>query len=182
MRTEPKRWTKGDRALKTKMMKSTVFTLACMLVLAGSAFASTTVTSPLQVSATVTGVCSISAAPMGFGAYDPLAAAPLPGSALLTILCTNGLPAVVTMDQGLHAAGGSTPAIPLRQMGSGLNVLAYGLFTDNGYLNTWDGVTGSPYTGTGLAGSNLTVYGQVPAGQNVQAGAYTDTVTVSITF
>lgn len=172
--------------MKTKTIKSKVFTLACLLVLAaGSAFASTTVTTPLQVSATVTGACSISAAPMAFGSYDPLAANlvnPLNDSAMLTILCTNGLPATVTMDQGLHAAGGSSAGAPLRQMASGGNVLAYGLFTDNAYTLTWDGVTGSPYTGTGLAGSNLTVYGQVPGGQNVQAGAYTDTVTVSITF
>jgi spore coat protein U-like protein len=167
-------------------MKSNVFTLACILVLAaGSAFAGTA-TSNMSVTATVTANCTITANAMNFGAYDPIvanAAAPLNGSTTVNVACTNGSPATITMDQGLNPAGGSTAAAPLRQMVSGGNFLAYSLFQDNANTIVWGNTagTGVASTGTGVSVA-VNVFGQVAAGQNVPAGAYGDTVVATITF
>lgn len=156
-----------------------------VMLMTSGAFAGTA-TSNMAVSATVTANCTITAGALAFGAYDPIVAnatTPLPGNATLTVTCTNGSPTTITLDQGLNPAGGSTNAAPLRQMISGGNFLSYGLFQDNALTVTWGNTagTGVAYTGTGVAGS-VTVFGVVPAGQNVPAGTYNDTVVATITF
>jgi spore coat protein U-like protein len=172
--------------LKKNMMKSSALTLACILVLTSSGAFAGTATSNMAVSATVSANCTINAGALAFGAYDPIvanAAAPLPGTATLTVTCTNASPATLTLDQGLNAAGGSTPAAPLRRLANGGSFIGYGLFQDNAHTTTWGDTagTGVAYTGTGVAGT-LTVFGQIPATQNVPAGSYTDTVVATITF
>lgn len=167
-------------------MKSTVLAIASMLVVVASSAFAGTATSNMSVSAIVSASCTISAGALGFGAYDPLVAnatTPLPGQATLTVSCTNGAPATVTLDQGLNPAGGSTNAAPLRQMATGGNFLTYSLFQDIALTVPWGNTagTGAAYTGTGTTGS-VTVYGQVAAGQNVPAGTYQDTVVATMTF
>ncbi|MBZ5520714.1 MAG: spore coat U domain-containing protein [Acidobacteriia bacterium] len=140
----------------------------------------------MSVTATVNGNCIIAGGTLAFGAYDPVvtnATTPLANSVALTVTCTNGWPATVTLGQGANPAGGSTAAAPLRQMASGGNFLSYALFQDNANTIIWGDTpgTGEAYTGTGAAGT-VTVYGQVAAGQNVPAGSYGDTVLVTITF
>ena len=172
--------------MKKTNIRYIAFAIAAMVLLtAGSAFAGTA-TSNMAVSATVSANCTITAGALAFGAYDPIvanASTPLPGSATLTVACTNGSGTTITLDQGLNPAGGSTNAAPLRQMASGGNFLSYSLFQDNGLTVPWGNTagTGAAYTGTGVSGS-VTVYGQVAAGQNVPAGTYNDTVVATITF
>ncbi len=168
------------------MRKSIILAIASMLVLTATSAFSGTATSNMSVSATVSANCTITAGALAFGAYDPIvanASTPLPGTATLTVACTSGSPATVTLDQGLNPAGGSTNAAPLRQMATGGNFLSYSLFQDNAYSVPWGNTagTGAAYTGTGASGS-ITVYGQVAAGQNVPAGTYQDTVVATITF
>jgi spore coat protein U-like protein len=138
----------------------------------------------LDVSATVVANCTITANALNLGNYDPVganAAAPATASTTLSVSCTNGAAANVTLGQGDNAGGGSTDADPTRRLSDGTNFLNYGLFTDVGLADEWGNTvaTGIPYTGTGSAGS-LTVYGSIPAAQNVPAGTYTDTVVATI--
>jgi spore coat protein U-like protein len=175
-----------EETLRKITVKPILLSIACMLILAGTSAFAGTATSNMSVSATVSANCTISAGAMAFGAYDPVvtnASSPLAGTATLTVACTNGAPATLTMDQGLNPAGGSTNASPLRQMASGGNFLSYSLYQDNAMTVPWGntGGTGAAYTGTGVSGS-VTVYGQVGAGQNVSAGTYNDTVVATITF
>lgn len=58
--------------------------------------------------------------------------------------------------------------------------LAYALYQDSAHTINW-GNTVSTGTGNGSA-QTLTVYGEVPAGQSVTPGAYTDTITATITY
>ena len=158
-----------------------VGTLGC-----ASAFA-TTATSNMSVSATVSNNCTISAGSLSFGAYDPISAnhsSPLNGTATVAVTCTSGGSATITLGQGANAGGGSTDAAPLRQMSDGAShVLAYSLFQDSGHSTVWGntGGTGASYSGTGSS-SNVTVYGQISAAQNVPAASYSDTVVATITF
>lgn len=157
------------------------------MLAAGFAFASSTATATFSVSATIGNNCTISANALAFGSYDPVytntSGNPLDGSTTLSVTCTSGASTTVTLDQGLHPAGGSTNAIPLRQMKTGSSYLAYFLYQDGGYGTVWGNTVGSgqSYSGTGNT-DTLTVYGQVTGGQNEPSGTYTDTVTATITF
>lgn len=145
-----------------------------------------TATSNLSVTASVGSSCSIGTSAVAFGAYDPLgahASADLNGTGTVSVVCTNGTVAAVTLGQGANADVSSTDAAPVRRMASGSNLLSYSLFSDSGRTTAWGNTeaTGVEVTGTGTS-SNLTVYGTLPMGQNVPAGAYSDTVVATITF
>jgi len=163
-------------------------TVASALSLAASSGVQAgTATSSLSVTATVSANCTITTQPVAFGAYDPIVANatnPLDGTGTVTVTCTNGSAATITLDQGADPAGGSSDAAPLRQMkDSGTDVLAYSLYQDTARTTVWGNTTGTgvAVTGTGAV-DNVTVYGAVAAGQNVPATSYSDTVTATVTF
>ena len=154
-----------------------------------SAFGATshaaTSTANLAVSATVAANCTISAGSVAFGAYDPIvanASAAKNASGSVTTTCTNGSAAYITLSQGLNPSSGSTDAAPVRQMVSGSNALKYYLYSDTS-STVWGntGASGKGDTGSGTA-SALTVYGSIPAAQNVPTGTYADTVVATVTF
>lgn len=149
----------------------------------GHSFAATS-TADLGVSATILDACSLVATPVAFGNYDHTASGNLGATGSVTETCTNGTAAVITLGQGLSPAAGSTDDVPLRQMASGLNQMAYFLYSDPGQVIPWGNTpaTGVAQAGTGSAGATLTVYGFVDAGQNLPIGSYADTVVATVTF
>jgi spore coat protein U-like protein len=161
--------------------------LVAVTLLATSGAASAgTATSNLDVSATVAASCTIDATGgLAFGAYDPVVtnkAVALDGQGTINTVCTNGATAVVTLDEGSHADDGSTPAAPVRRMIAGTDqFLSYNLYTDNTHGTVWNGTTGQDVTGSGDIVGTI-VYGSVPAGQNVKADTYNDTVKATVTF
>lgn len=147
-------------------------------------------TANLTVDATVLSSCSITTLAVNFGTYDPMgthATAALNAQGEVRVTCVDGLPINVRLDQGATPDGASTPAAPVRQMaGTGTaagDFLAYNLFTDAGRTDVWGdtALTGVDDTGSGVEEVHL-IYGQVPAGQNPQAGDYLDTVVASVWF
>jgi spore coat protein U domain-containing protein, fimbrial subunit CupE1/2/3/6 len=160
---------------------------SALFLAASSATHAGTATSNLSVTATVSANCTISTAPVAFGPYDPIvtnATNPLDGTGTVTVTCTNGSAATITLGQGTNPASGSTDAAPLRQMkDAGTDVLAYTLYQDTGRTTVWGNTagTGVADTGNGTAQA-VTVYGAVTAGQNVPAGSYSDTVIATVTF
>jgi len=135
-------------------------------------FAATT-SAPIAVSATVVATCIVSATGMGFGNYTGAVAN---ATSTVTVQCTNSTPYTVALDAGTSA--GSTVAA--RKMTGAVGVfLNYGLFSDSGRSANFN--TTASITGNGL-GQPITVYGQVPAGQYVAPGSYTDTVTATVTY
>ncbi|HEX4338375.1 MAG TPA: spore coat U domain-containing protein [Polyangiaceae bacterium] len=144
-------------------------------------------TANLSVTATVSANCSISTTALAFGAYDPVtanASSPLDGTGGVSVNCTSGSAATVTLGQGSNANTGSTDIIPLRRMAdASTHRLSYFLFSDSGRTTVWGNTiaTGVAQTGTGSVVA-LTVYGRVTAGQNVAAGSYADTVVATVTF
>jgi spore coat protein U-like protein len=146
-----------------------------------------TATSSMPVTADVTNSCTISAGSLAFGSYDPIvtnAVTDLDGTATLTITCTSGAAATITISQGANPNTGSTDDVPLRRMLSGADFLSYTLYQDVAHTTVWGNTTGTglPYTGTGVQTTNTTVYGVITQAQNVPAGTYSDTDTVTITF
>jgi len=135
----------------------------------------------LAVSATVTANCLVQAGTIDFGNYDPVAAndtTPLDATGSFQVRCTRGGSAVLKLDQGNHASGGT------RRMSDGTEFLNYNLYTNGSYTTVWDDATNT--VSYGPAASNaftaIDVFGRIPAGQDVQAGDYSDTVTVTAEF
>jgi spore coat protein U-like protein len=169
-----------------KRLGYTILALAILALSGTSAFAGTA-TSNLSATATISANCTISTNPLAFGAYDPIvanASTALNQTGIVTVTCTNGSAATITLGQGSNPNTGSTTALPLRRMNDGgTNFLSYSIFQDSGRTTVWGDTagTGVTHTGTGTA-TALTVYGSVAAGQNVPAGNYTDTVVATVTF
>lgn len=143
-------------------------------------------TANLTPSASITNSCTVTGNPLSFGAYDPIGGAAVTQTATISIACTNGMTAPpVTLDEGLNAASGSTPAAPLRQLNTGTigQNLTYNLYTTGGFSTVWDNVTGIPVATVDGTAHTMTVFGKIDAGQHsAVAGTYTDTVIITVTF
>jgi len=176
--------------MSMQKLNARMLTLAGAVALAlgaASSVGAATATSNLSVTASVSSNCTISTAAVAFGAYDPIgtnAAAPLNGTGSVSVTCSTGASTTVTLGQGSNADTGSTAAVPVRRLkDAGTNFLSYALYSDTGRTTAWGDTapTGLPHTGTGTL-TALTVYGQIPAGQNVAAASYSDTVVATVTF
>jgi spore coat protein U-like protein len=98
----------------------------------------------------------------------------------VTVTCTSGTTYTVGLGPGL--ATGAT--VTTRQMQNGTNLLNYGLFSNGTWTTNWGNTLATNWvsgSGTGVA-QPLTVYGQIPAGQYVTPGSYTDTIAVTVTY
>jgi len=140
-------------------------------------------TAQLTVSASVSKNCTITTAPVNFGAYDPVtanASAPLDGIGTITVTCTKGAAAKVGLDAGRNIAGTT------RRMSQGSAAyLTYELYKDTGRATVW-GNTDADSLDLGPAPNrnprDFTVYGRVPATQDAVVGNYTDSVVATVNF
>lgn len=167
------------------MRKILTAAVAGTLLLAGSQADALTATTTFQVTATVLKTCQVNAATLAFGNYTP-GAGTVSGTTTVNVLCTKTTPYTVALNAG--STGGSTFA--QRLLANGVNTLQYNLYTTNTYATVWGDGSGTTATqagaGAGLATANaLTVFGQLPdnaTNQNAVPGAYTDTITVTVTY
>jgi spore coat protein U-like protein len=180
----------GVPMAKLRFTARTLPLTGVILLAIGAASSTTdaaTATSNLSVTASVSANCSISTAPVAFGAYDPVTAnatTALSGTGTVNVTCTNGASTTVTLGQGANANGGSTDAAPARRLSDGAtDFLTYSLFQDAGHTTVWGNTAGTGVANTGTGAQvALTVYGSVAAGQNVPSGNYSDTVVATVTF
>lgn len=152
-----------------------------MILAAPAAASAATATGTFPVNATVLRACAVTANPLNFGNYDPTSATALDGTTTLAVLCTIG----TSFQVGLNAGAGTGATVSARRMTSGANVLNYALYQDASRTTNWGNTPGTdtPAAATAAAtASNLTVYGRVAAGQNVPPAAYTDTITITVTY
>jgi spore coat protein U-like protein len=162
-------------------MKSVLPTVALgflMLGLATKPAVAATATTTFSVTATVQSTCLVSATAMAFGTYTGAVAT---STSAVSVTCTNTTPYNVGLSAGL--ATGAT--VTTRQMtGPASAVLGYALFSNSARTVNWGQTIGTDtVTGTGNgAAQALTVYGQATAGQFVAPGAYTDTITATVTY
>jgi spore coat protein U-like protein len=172
------------------MSHKKVLAATVAMVLGGSAMSTwaTTGTTTFNVTATVTNNCTIASTNIAFGNYDPTSITAVTASGAVTAKCTKGDSVSVALGQGANAATGSTAAVPARQMANGTNLLPYHIYTASGGPTEW---------GTGTIGTNepaaqtaasvntaltFTTYGSLPAGADVPAGSYSDSVIATVTF
>jgi spore coat protein U-like protein len=139
-------------------------------------------TSNLSVTTSVANNCTITTAPVAFGAYDPVVvnvATPLDGTGSVTVACTQGSSATIGLGLGGNASGST------RRMNGGGNFITYELYQDTGRTTVWSNAGAgllSPAAAPSVAPRSFTVYGRVAAAQSVPAGAYNDSVLATVNF
>jgi spore coat protein U-like protein len=137
-----------------------------------------TATATFQVTAVIQATCTIAANPLAFGNYSGVA---LNATTTIFVNCTKSAPYNV----GLNAGTSTGSTVTNRHMtGPASTLLNYTLFSNSGRTTNWGNTVGTDTvagTGNGVAQS-LTIYGQIPAGQLVRPGSYTDTITATLTY
>lgn len=167
------------------VLSGMAFALGLMICADASA---QSVSSSFPMSLTVMPVCQInSVSGLTFVSYDPTnpgAAATAAGA--IYVACTKTATAVVSLDQGQAPSAGSSCAAPQRRMTNGSNFLAYNIFTDAGLTQPWGCSPGSNTLSfsslSAFSPVKLVPYGYSPSSQDVPAGTYTDTVTITVSF
>lgn len=147
-------------------------------IVASVVMSGVTKTVSFPVTANVPPDCTFSAGNLVFGTYS---GAQLDAQSSITLTCTSG----TTWNVGLDAGTFAGATVTTRKMtGPGTSSMSYSLFRNSGRTLNWGNTVGTDTlsgTGTGSAQS-VTVYGRVPASQNLPAGSYEDTIIATITF
>lgn len=155
----------------------TILAAASLMGATASAPAATAIGS-MAVSATVLASCIVAATPMAFGNYS---STQLDSTASVVVTCSNG----TSYNVGLDAGTGTGASVSTRKMtGTSGASLNYALYKDASRSTVWGTTVGTDTlagTGTGLA-QTLNVYGRISASQYPGAGAYADTVVVTVTY
>ena len=164
---------------------------------APKAFATGTSTGSIAVSASAISDCSITAASLTFGNYDPTTGLPLNGTATTTITCTQGSNPTIIFGVGNNSANIPTTTTPASHwaMNDGtVAYLGYNMYEDSARTILWPITGGTPLSLPLCTGSNApcyntpgtsdatTIYGQIPASQNVPVANYGDSVVMTVSF
>lgn len=151
-----------------------------MLASASTVSFAATTTSTFSVQLTITASCIISSASSLSFAPSGVIATAINQTSTVQVQCTNTTP----FNIGLNAGTATGATVTTRKMTSGSNTISYSLFSNAGMTTNWGQTIGTDTvssTGTGAAQS-FTVYGQVPAQSTPAPGAYSDTITVTVTY
>ncbi len=168
---------------KRKLSKLAACAASMLLAVSGAAFAGTA-TVNVGVSANIANNCTVGNVSAIAFTYDPIVAnhsSPAVATGTIDVTCTSGAPWTLDLDNGLN--NGHVTLSQNRAMNSGSNYLSYDIYSDSGHSTVWLSGSGKDVTGTGSgAAQTQTMYGQVPAAQNVPAGTYNDTVVATVNF
>jgi spore coat protein U-like protein len=150
--------------------------------LGNSAQAVTTITSTFQVKIAITSTCIFStgaASDLDFGTQGVLSTN-LSQTSTIMVQCTNTTPYNIGLNGGSVANN-----VAARQMKSAAGGLVnYALYQDAAHTTNWGNTIGTDTLSAVATGSPVThtVYGMVPAQTTPAAGAYADTITVTVTY
>lgn len=139
-----------------------------------------TATSTFTVQMTVTSSCVInSTSTLDFGTTGMLTAN-VDSTSTLAVQCTNTTPYSIGLDAGL----GTGATVAVRKLTNGTKLINYSLYTSSARTTVWGNTVGTDtVAGTGNGASqSYTVYGRVPAQTTPAPAAYTDTITVTVTY
>lgn len=152
------------------MRKLTLGLAALAATVSGPAFAATT-SGTVDVTLNVDNACALTTAAIDFGTITDFSTAANANS-MTTLRCTPNAVANVTVSLGNNVNGTQ------RRLRSGTNYVDYNLTDSSG--TAWP-AAGLSFTGTG-ADVSLGLRGVVPAQTAQPAGAYSDQVTITVTY
>lgn len=134
--------------------------------------------------------CTTSATSLSFGNYAFTTSAPTDAAGSVNVTCVSGLVSLL-LSYDILLGAGSSGSYAARTMANGSNQLQYNLYAASPPASVWGDGSGATtvvqYGPLLLAvlsqiSCNYPVYGRVPAGQNVPAGVYQDTITVTVNY
>ena len=142
--------------------------------------------------ATCTGIacsCSISAEPLNFGTYNPINSSNVDAAGNVSVSCGALLVGFNVSYEMTLSSGGSGNLLN-REMSNGGDTIAYNLYTNSSRTTIWgDGAGGTGsitnsylLTLVNNRTDNFPIYGRVLSGQNVSAGAYSDSLVATVIF
>lgn len=162
------------------MFKKTLLIAICGIAAIPQAALAGITSGSMPVSALVLESCTVVATPMAFGTV--VRGSVVDTSATLVLTCTPNADYDILLNSGGHASSGQ------RRLANGAasEFIPYDLYMDSNHTQAWGNTVGTD-TKAGVAGALGTatypVYGRIPASATaVTAGAYTDTVTVTVNF
>ncbi|NWG39543.1 MAG: spore coat protein U domain-containing protein, partial [Hydrogenophilaceae bacterium] len=134
--------------------------------------------------------CSITSPTLNFGSYDPLAGTAKDNTAVLTVSCTRTVLPSEVVNYTLTSSIGNGPNYATRRMVSGIEILNYNVYRNAARTQIWGNGTGGSFVITGSfnlnnatpRNRNHTLFGRIPQLQDAAAGAYGDTLVVTLTF
>ena len=137
------------------------------------------VTVPFAVSATVVRGCIIATTNLAFGSYPAVATGPtVLATSTIQVTCELGDTYTIGLDDGINRAGSQRR---MARTVAPVNYLNYNLFRNAARTLPWGDNGGTRVNAIGTGGvQSYTVFGQLPGAQIVPAGAYVDTVTVTV--
>lgn len=120
--------------------------------------------------------CSLNVQGVNFGSYDFMSSQNLDSTGHVTVTCDVSSSFSISLSTGAGTYASRT-------MQNGAHQLSYNLYTDVAHTMVWGDGTGGSVVVSG-SGTNVdeVVYGSAPAGQNPYIGAYSDAITVTLTF
>ncbi|HQV22360.1 MAG TPA: spore coat U domain-containing protein [Agitococcus sp.] len=122
--------------------------------------------------------CSLNVIGINFGAYNVFSTTPVDGVGTIDVTCDARTAFEVSFSTGLSGT------YTTRQMAYGSSRLNYNLYRNAAMNRILGDGTGNTqvFSVNNARNRSFTVYGRVPAQQNVYVGSYADNVTVTLTF
>jgi spore coat protein U-like protein len=145
----------------------------------------------LPAAAATTVNCTVSAGGIAFGIYNPLNAAPNASTGSLRVTCSGSGSGSTNVTVNLSLSTGLGGNYATRKMFSGSNALNYNIYWSTAYSQIMGDGSGGSFAGsagpfTVFAGSSNsvtgTMYGRIPASQDVAPGVYADSIVVTVTY
>ncbi len=131
--------------------------------------------------------CTVSASNLSFGQYLPSSGSAVDTTGNVAVTCSGLLSVLVGYTISLST--GASGSYAARALNSGANSLAYNLYTNLLRTTVWGNGSGSSTVSGSIlvqlvvpTTNNHTVYGRIPASQNVAPGSYSDTITVTVNY
>jgi spore coat protein U-like protein len=126
--------------------------------------------------------CTISVTSVAFGNYNVFTTTADDSTGTITYRCNS-----TAANISISLSDGSSSTFSPRTLRKGSEILQYNLYRNAARTQIWGDGTGgtSVYTRANPPNNsnvNLTIYGRIPAQQDVSAGSYTDTVSAVINF
>jgi spore coat protein U-like protein len=124
--------------------------------------------------------CTVSTTSVAFGTYDVFAATATDSTGVVSVRCDTRTTLSVQVGKG------AAPTFLPRTLKQATTSLNYNLYQDSARTVVWGDGTGGTSAFSVTVNANVTrnqtLFARVPANQDVPAGAYTDTVVVTIVF
>jgi len=163
-------------------MRKIAFGFAAIAAIVATPALAASASNTMPVSVNVINSCTVAASPMAFGTLTSVGGVNVDTTANVDLVCTIGASYDVSMDFGTNVAAGQRYLVNTTDP---TKKIPYNIYRDSGRSLSWGNTAGTDtLTGTTASGLvTIPAYGRIPASAtSVPAGAYTDTVTVTVNF